>query len=101
MELAMRNMERLREKFTHKTVLGLGEFDWVVVRFMLTTAYSAQVRKVNDMEFKISVGKQDGEEPKWANMVSAMFGGCERKDDRHPVRPCRLLFGRQGRENRL
>lgn len=66
MELAMRNMERLREKFTHRTVLGLGEFDWVVVRFMLTTAYSAQVRKVNDMEFKISVGKENGEDAKWA-----------------------------------
>ena len=63
---AMKRMNELREKFTYRTVMNLGEFDWVVIKEMLNSAYSAQFLKVKNYEFKISVMKEDEQDVSWA-----------------------------------
>lgn len=63
---AMERMNELREKFTYRTVMNLGEFDWVVIKEMLNSAYSVQFLKVKNYEFKISVMKEDEQDVSWA-----------------------------------
>lgn len=63
---AMERMIELREKFIYRTVMGLGEFDWVVIKSMLNSAYSAQFLKVKNYEFKISVAKEHKQDVSWA-----------------------------------